>query len=339
MNPEENPRLTVSDLEMTVTAGGKKLPILRGASFTVGAGEMFGVIGESGAGKSTLLRALIGATGSRGSVELSGFVDFAGRRPLEMSPAELRHFLRSDIGFVYQNPKRSLNPVKTIGSQLAETLALREGLKGKEAELRSIELLELVRLGAATTRLRQYPSELSGGMLQRVAIALALTGRPKFLLADEPTSALDVTVAYEIHKLLDELKTTLMMGCVLVSHSVTLMSQWADRIGVMYAGRVIESGTASSVFSTAQHPYTAALLSARPTMSLEPGTDLVTIPGSAPSPREHVGCAFASRCSKAIGICETTDPWIVKSLTPNGDSVDVACHLVPAINAERIPVS
>lgn len=286
--------------------------ILQDVSWSVGKGETLGIVGESGSGKSLSLLAATGLL-SRDSAEISGkaFLKFRGEEVdlLELSARRLRDFRGKGIGFVFQDPQSSLNPIMTVEQQITETLRYHLGLRGKAATARAKDLLDLVGIPDPQRRLESYPHELSGGMRQRVMIAIALSCDPEVLIADEPTTALDVTVQAQILEIVDNLQQQLGTAVVWVSHDLGVVAQIADHITVLYAGEVLETGTKDQVFASPAHPYTAGLISsrARITKRLD---ELKAIPGSPPKPSDsRKGCVFYDRCAvRSDARCATEHP-------------------------------
>ncbi len=304
--PEANPKalLSVRDLSVGYGAGGSPTVVVRNVNFDVHRGEAVGIVGESGSGKTVTAKALIGLLGDGGRV-LGGSISFDGASMGRLSRVELARLRGSGIGFIPQEPMNTLDPVFTIGSQLREVIRRHDRSSRPATTARAIELLELVGLPDPAGVLRKYPHELSGGMAQRVGIALALAGRPKLLIADEPTTALDVTVQQQILDLLVELRARFGMALVLVTHDWGVLADVCDRAVVMYAGEVVEQATVDELYATPLHPYTRALIAANP-HGAEPGVPLPSIPGQVPAPALWpVGCHFANRCPLAVEACRT----------------------------------
>ena len=276
-------------------------------SMSVARGEALGVVGESGSGKSVTMKSVMGLLPS--TADISGSITYDGEDVLEMSKKRRKNFYGVDVAMVFQNPMTSLNPVKRIGVQMTEGMRYHRGVSKKDAEARAVELLDLVRMPDAKERLRQYPHELSGGMRQRVVIAMSLANDPSLLIADEPTTALDVTVQRDILDLLDGLRRELNMAMVLITHDLGVVKDRTDKIAVMYGGRVMESASTTTVFANTHHPYTDALQRAIPDMSMPRGTRLDPIPGSPPNLAiEPASCPFAPRCEHVTDTCHSTIP-------------------------------
>lgn len=320
------PLLAVRDVSMTLPTPAGPLHAVDRVSFTLTAGQAVGIVGESGSGKSMLARTALGLAPA--SARTTGSVRFAGRELLGASARDLRPELGPGIAMVFQDPSTALNPVLRIGRQLAETLRLRGGLKRRAARERAVELLRDVGIDEPERRARSYPHELSGGMRQRVCIALAVACDPRVLLADEPTTALDVTVQRQILDLLADLRARRGLGLVLITHDLAVAAGRTDHLLVMYAGQVVESGPTAQVIRAARHPYTAALLASVPRLDQPSHTRLATVPGTPATPVGSArGCRFAPRCSRVLTHCRQrepvlADPW---SHQPVGPRHAVAC--------------
>ena len=299
---------------------------VEGLSFHIEAGETVAIVGESGCGKSvtsmSILRLLQEPPG-----KIAGRITFQGRNLLELPDAEMRKIRGKDISMIFQEPMTSLNPVLTVGKQIGETLRLHEGLSAREAEARSIAALTLVGIPEPARRVREYPHQLSGGMRQRVMIAMALACNPKLLIADEPTTALDVTIQAQILDLMRDLKKRVGAAIMLITHDLGVVAEMAERVVVMYAGRKVEEGTVGEIFGNPQHPYTRGLLGAVPklgsSLSEEGRSKLTEIQGQVPSLRARiVGCAFASRCPMVHDVCRGMAPAVEEKFPGHY----VACH-------------
>jgi peptide/nickel transport system ATP-binding protein len=295
-----------------------------GVSLHLDHGEMVAVVGESGSGKSVMARSAMGFEQMRPSATITGSSKFEGRELLGMRPADLRALWGKDIGFVQQNPLAALNPVLRVGDQLAEVLRVHLGLSKKVAAARAVELLAEVRIPDPRRRADQYPHELSGGMRQRVCVAIAIACKPRLLIADEPTTALDVTVQRQVLDLVAMQAEQLGMATLLITHNLGVATQYADRVVVMYGGRLVEELPAANLVEQNQHPYTRALLRSVPRVN-DRFERLETIGGRPPDLRElPVGCRFAPRCPHAFDRCLVEDP----AATPVSIGHTVACHLV-----------
>jgi dipeptide transport system ATP-binding protein len=292
------PLLEIQNLSVEFPTSSGVLRAVDGVSLTLDEGEILGVVGESGSGKSVTMLALMGLVAYPGRVQADRLA-FAGRDLLDISDGERRQLTGKDVAMIFQEPTTSLNPCFTIEFQLTETLRLHEGMDGKAARRRAIELLEQVGIPAPEGRLKAYPHQLSGGMNQRVMIAMAIACNPKLLIADEPTTALDVTIQAQILDLLLSLQRERGMALVLITHNMGVVAETAQRVMVMYAGQIMEERDAASLFEAPQHPYTAALLAALPERSVGDHR-LATIPGVVPGLFDRPqGCLFSPRCAYA----------------------------------------
>ncbi|GIH70839.1 peptide ABC transporter ATP-binding protein [Sphaerimonospora thailandensis] len=330
------PLLEVDDLRTTFHTPRGAVRAVDGVSLRLSAGETIGVVGESGSGKSVLGRTIMGLISAGPATEVQGTVRIGGRDVHALAPGERRRLWGPEVAMVFQDPMTSLNPTKRIGTHLTETLRLHLGLRRGAAADRAIELLVQVGIPEPRRRVRQFPHELSGGMRQRVVIALALACSPKLLIADEPTTALDVTVQKQILDLLGTLAERLDMATILISHDLGVIAGRTDRVAVMYAGRIAETAATAAVFEHPLHPYTDALIGSIPRLSNEPHAELRVIDGnppdmSAPPP----GCRFAPRCVHAFERCREEAPPPHEPLAYDARH-SVACHapLLPAPNAD-----
>jgi oligopeptide/dipeptide ABC transporter ATP-binding protein len=299
--------LDVEGLRVRLPTARGLTTVVDGVDYRVEPGEIFGVAGESGSGKTVSMLALLGLLPEGAAVE--GSVGFGGRDLLRLTRAQLRQVSGRDIAMVFQDPLTSLHPMLSVGRQLTEHVRLHLGLDRRDAHRRATELLAEVRLPDPESAIRAYPHQFSGGMRQRIAIAIALACRPKLLIADEPTTALDVTVQAGILRLLDRLRRENDLSVVLITHDLGVMSSIADRVSIFYAGRVVESGSREAVLRRPRHPYTQALLDALPHPEGPPDQRLVAIAGAPPSPGNiPPGCAFHPRCRYAVETCRHAVP-------------------------------
>ena len=290
--------LEIENLSVEFPSQNGVMHAVDGVSLSLDEGEVLGIVGESGSGKSVTMMALMGLVAFPGRVRADK-LRFAGHDLLALSQGERNKLIGKDVAMIFQEPTTSLNPCFSIGFQLAETLQLHLGLDKKAAKKRSIELLEQVGIPAPEGRLKSYPHQLSGGMNQRVMIAMAIACNPRLLIADEPTTALDVTIQAQILDLLRSLQQERGMALVLITHNMGVVSEMAQRVAVMYAGQIMEERSAQALFNTPQHPYTEALLAALPERS-DGSSRLATIPGMVPGLYDRPsGCLFAPRCAYA----------------------------------------
>jgi dipeptide transport system ATP-binding protein len=298
--------LEIEDLSVQFPSATGPLYAVDSVSLTVEPGEVLGIVGESGSGKSLAMLALMGLVPFPGQVSAQRLM-FDGHDLLTTSDAERRKLAGKDMAMIFQEPATSLNPCFTVGYQIVETLQVHEHMDGKRAQARAIELLEQVGIPAPESRLTAYPHQLSGGMNQRVMIAMAIACNPKLLIADEPTTALDVTIQAQILDLLLSLQRERGMALILITHNMSVVAEIAQRVAVMYSGQVMEERAAADLFDAPQHPYTAALLAARPESRV--GERLATIPGAVPNLSERPdGCLFSPRCAYATPLTTDTRP-------------------------------
>jgi oligopeptide/dipeptide ABC transporter ATP-binding protein len=319
--PGPDSLLELRDLRVRFNVPGGTLSAVNGVDLAVRPGESVGVVGESGSGKSATCLAILGLHPKGTRIE--GSVHFQGRDLVQLDDRAMRSVRGKQIGLVYQDPMAALNPVRSVGAQLREPLMLHLGMNRKQANDRAAELLARVGIYNARRQLRAYPHEFSGGMRQRIVIAMAVACQPPLLLADEPTTALDVSVQAQVLDLLAELTRDLGIALVLISHDLSVVSSVADRVAVMYAGRVVEQSAAIPLFDAPRHPYTSLLLeSISEVEDLAPDADLPTIPGAPPDLRRlPPGCPFAPRCPRARERCVAEDP----PLAADRDDRQVAC--------------
>ena len=299
--------LTVDGLTTRFPMEGRRIAVVDEIGFEIHAGEVLALVGESGCGKSMTALSILRLIPRPGRVE-DGSVRFLDRDLLDLSVPQMRQVRGHEIAMIFQEPMTSLNPVVTVGSQVIEAIRLHDSVSRSEARRRTRELFGRVGIPDPDERLDAYPHQLSGGLKQRVMIAMALSMRPKLLIADEPTTALDVTIQAQILELLRELQRELEMAILLISHDLGIVNELADRVAVMYAGRIVETGTREEVLSSPQHPYTQGLLRSMPARVV-PGARLHEIEGVVPSPIDWpVGCRFTSRCPLAFSPCEQNLP-------------------------------
>jgi peptide/nickel transport system ATP-binding protein len=324
------PLLDVSDLHVHFDTDDGTVAAVDGVSFTVERGETVALVGESGSGKTVTSEAITRLFQSPPGHVPAGSVRVAGREVTDMSADDLRALRGSRVGHVFQNPQGSLNPVYSVGWQLREAITLHQDVSEAVARERAVALLERVGIPEASSKLDAYPHELSGGMTQRVLIAMALACEPDLLIADEPTTALDVTIQAQILDLLGRLQSEREMGLLFVTHDLGVVAEIADRVVVLYAGKVMERAPVEALFETPAHPYTRALLDCLPGRG-----DLGGIPGELPDPRDPPdGCRFAPRCPHAVDECRTGDQPPLYEL---GDDRTVSCvHFGPDGDEETV---
>lgn len=298
--------LDVKGLSTTFARGNSALKAVRDVSFSVREGEVLGLVGESGSGKSVTLRSLLGLSRRYGKV--SGEVRWMGQDILSLPERKLRPIRGGEIAMIFQEPMTSLNPLLTVGVQLTETLKAHTDLGCAARRARAIEMLDHVGIPDPASRLDAYPHQFSGGMRQRVMIAIALAAEPKLLLADEPTTALDVTIQAQILDLILSLADEMNMGVILVTHDLGVVAQTCENVAVMYAGRIVEQGPVRQVLRAPRHPYTEGLMRSVP-QDVPPRTQLYSVPGTPPGlDALPTGCAFAPRCQNVKDICRTERP-------------------------------
>jgi oligopeptide/dipeptide ABC transporter ATP-binding protein len=300
--------LEVHDLTTSFQTGGGEVTAVEDISFSLDTGEILGLVGESGSGKSVTALAVMGLLPRPAARILGGRIFFEGQDLLKLSDRQMQRLRGPGIAMVFQEPMTSLNPVFTIGEQIMETIRAHENLSQTASFARSVEMLEKVGIASAATRMTDYPHQLSGGQRQRVMLAIALVCRPRLLIADEPTTALDVTIQAQILELLLDLRDEFGMAIMMITHNMGVIAETADRVQVMYAGRVVEQAPVGRLFDHPLHPYTHGLLSCVPTLDQDQDR-LIAIPGSLPEPsRRPSGCRFSARCVHAIPACSQALP-------------------------------
>ena len=320
--------LEIENLSVEFPSRSSVLHAVEGVSLSLDAGDVLGIVGESGSGKSVTMMALMGLVPYPGRVTASK-MRFDGHDLMGLSTKERNRLTGKDVAMIFQEPTTSLNPCFSVGFQLAETLRVHLGMDSKAAKRRSIELLEQVGISDPETRLKAYPHQLSGGMNQRVMIAMAIACNPKLLIADEPTTALDVTIQAQILDLLRSLQRERGMALVLITHNMGVVSDMAQRVAVMYAGQIMEQQPAQALFQRPRHPYTEALMAALPERS-DGSARLATIPGMVPGLYDRpTGCLFAPRCGYADDDCRSQRPGLV-----NGLQAAVRCHHPLSLNGQ-----
>ena len=298
----------IDNLQITFDTKRGPLQAVRGVSLSIRKGESVGIVGESGSGKTVMSRAAMGLLRGR-KVHRSGSVKIEGEELLTLSNEQIRNFWGLRIAMIFQDPMTALNPVRKVGSQFAESLVKRMNMSKDEAAKRTLELLALVKMPEPEKAIQKYPHQLSGGMRQRVMIAMAIACEPELLFADEPTTALDVTVQAQVLELLSELRERLGMAMVIVTHDLGVVAGHTDKIAVMYGGEIVEMASTPDLFANTKMPYTEALMESIPRLDRKRGDRLPTIPGSPPDPiAARTGCGFAPRCRYATDKCRTEHP-------------------------------
>ena len=325
--------LEVEDLRVSFHTYAGEVKAVRGVSFTLDAGETLAFVGESGCGKSVTSKALMRLLKPPvAEIKKGSRISFCGEDVLAMDKKRLRALRGAEISMIFQDPMTSLNPTMTCGKQIMESLILHRGMSREAARKEAVRMLELVRMPDAAKRMDQYPHQMSGGMRQRVMIAMALSCSPKILIADEPTTALDVTIQAQIIDLLHDLREELDTSIILVTHDLGVVAHFADRIQVMYAGQIVERGTVREIFYEPQHPYTWSLLSAVPKLAKEAKQELYTLKGTPPDlilPLAH--CPFAARCEYCMGICRERMPEETPLSATHGCSCFLQHELAPKV--------
>ncbi len=324
MNAGETPLLRIDDLKVRLFSRGSTVHAVNGVSLELGAGKALGIVGESGSGKTTMLLAAMGLLPKRGANVEAQRLEFDGENLIALSERKFRQIRGAKVGMIFQDPLSSLNPVLDIGEQISEVIRAHTTLGRKAALVNAAELLDRVGIADPSAVLKKYPHQLSGGMRQRVVIASAVALGPKLIVADEPTAALDPTIQAQVLRVLKNLSRESGSALVIVSHDFGVVAEMADRIMVMYAGKIVEEAGARDLLGRPFHPYTSALLSCLPTVSLR-GKSLRVIEGAPPDLRSvPIACAFAPRCLRAQDHCWRRMPNLERRR--DGDTRSVACH-------------
>ena len=315
--------IRVKNLRTSFFTPDGEVKAVDGVSFDIGEGKTLGLVGESGCGKSVTALSILRLVPSPPGRVVGGEIFYRGRDLLKLKGEAMRKIRGNEISMIFQEPMTSLNPVFTIGNQIGEAIRLHQGLGKKETREKTIEMLRLVKIADPESRIDDYPHQLSGGMRQRVMIAMALSCHPSLLIADEPTTALDVTIQAQILELIKELQERLGMSLLLITHDLGVVAEQADEVAIMYAGKVVERANAKAIFNRPLHPYTVGLLNSLPGVSGHKKKRLEAIPGMVPSPLELPGgCRFRDRCPKAAGICAEAEPELVEKDKDHG----VSCY-------------
>ena len=305
--------MSVQNLTVEFATYGGTVKAVRGVSFELNRGETLAIVGESGSGKSVTVQSLMGLIPKPSGRITGGTASLNGQNMLNITAADANKFRGSQVGMIFQDPMSALNPTMTIGDQIAETLIVHKGKSHKEASTIAVELLERTKISEPAKRAKQYPFEFSGGMLQRAMIAQTIACKPKVLIADEPTTALDVTIQAQILEILLDIQESEGMSIILITHDLAVVAQMADRVAVMYAGQIVESGTVNDIFYRSSHPYTLGLKSAIPSKTANRDLPLIPISGSPPDLfQPPLGCGYSERCSFAMNVCAKHQPFDFK---------------------------
>jgi oligopeptide/dipeptide ABC transporter ATP-binding protein len=314
----------VKDLRTSFFTPEGEVRAIDGVSFSIDEGKTLGLVGESGCGKSVTSLSIMRLIASPPGKIVGGEIFYRGRDLLRLKNEEMRKIRGNEISMIFQEPMTSLNPVFTVGNQIGEAIKLHQGLGKKETRAKTIEMLRLVKIADPESRVDAYPHQLSGGMRQRIMIAMALSCNPSLLIADEPTTALDVTIQAQILELIKELQQKIGgMALLLITHDLGVVAEQADDVAIMYAGKIVEKTSAPAIFARPLHPYTVGLLHSLPGAGGAKKKRLDAIPGMVPSPLNlPSGCRFRDRCPKAVGICAEGEPELLEKETGHW----VACH-------------
>lgn len=329
--------LEVKDLSVSFDVYGGEVQAVRNVSFNVKKGEAVAIVGESGSGKSVTAQSIMRLIPSPPSRIKNGSVLFEGEELLSLSENEMQKVRGNKIGMIFQDPMTSLNPTMMVGDQIMEGLIKHQNLNKEKARMRAIEMLQLVGIPNPESRVKQYPHQFSGGMRQRVMIAIALACNPSLLIADEPTTALDVTIQAQIMRVMKDLQEKMGTSIVLITHDLGVVADVCDRVIVMYAGRVVETGTKWEIFHNPQHPYTRGLLRSLPRLDQRKDEPLIPIPGTPPDLiKPPVGCSFCARCDEAMKVCVDNDPEL--HAIKGSDSHASACWMLHPYANREVPV-
>ena len=315
--------IQVRNLQTSFFTPEGEVRAIDGVSFEIEEGQTLGLVGESGCGKSVTSLSIMRLIQSPPGKIVGGEILYRGRDLLALNNEEMRKIRGNEISMIFQEPMTSLNPVFTVGNQIGEAIRLHQGLGKRQSREKTVEMLRLVKIADPESRVDAYPHQLSGGMRQRVMIAMALSCNPNLLIADEPTTALDVTIQAQILELMKELQQKIGMALLLITHDLGVVAEQADEVAIMYAGKIVERASTSAIFARPFHPYTVGLLNSLPGTGDKKKKRLDAIPGMVPSPL-HLpsGCRFRDRCPKAAGLCAEAEPLLVEKER----SHFVACH-------------
>ncbi|MGH7797459.1 MAG: ABC transporter ATP-binding protein [Candidatus Binatia bacterium] len=324
--------LQVKNLQTSFFTPEGEVRAIDGVSFEIGEGKTIGLVGESGCGKSVTSLSIMRLIQSPPGKIVGGEILYRGRDLLKLNNEEMRKIRGNEISMIFQEPMTSLNPVFTVGNQIGEAIRLHQGLGKKETRHKTIDMLRLVKIADPESRVDSYPHQLSGGMRQRVMIAMALSCNPSLLIADEPTTALDVTIQAQILELMKELQQKIGMALLLITHDLGVVAEQADDVAIMYAGKIVERSNTRAIFNHPLHPYTVGLLNSLPSASTLKKKRLDAIPGVVPSPLNlPSGCRFRDRCPRAAELCAQTEPELVEEEAGH----TVACHFPHTESREK----
>lgn len=329
--------LEVNNLSVSFDIYAGEVQAIRDITFNVKEGESVAIVGESGSGKSVTAQSIMRLNPSPPSRIKAGSVKFDGQELLSLSEKEMQAVRGNKIGMIFQDPMTSLNPTLTVGAQITEGLIKHQGVSKSQAMARAIEMLHLVGIPNPEQRIKQYPHQFSGGMRQRVMIAIALACNPKLLIADEPTTALDVTIQAQIMRVMKDLQQKMGTSIILITHDLGVVADVCDRVIVMYAGRIVETGTKWEIFQNPQHPYTRGLLRSLPRLDQKKDEPLIPIPGTPPDLiKPPAGCSFCARCDEAMKVCVDNDPNLHN--IKGSDSHAAACWMLHEYAKREVPV-
>ncbi|WP_168121393.1 ABC transporter ATP-binding protein [Paenibacillus sp. HB172176] len=333
----EKTLLEVKDLSVSFDIYSGEVQAIRDISFHVKKGESVAIVGESGSGKSVTAQTIMRLNPSPPSRIKHGSIKFEGQELLTLSEKEMQKVRGNKIGMIFQDPMTSLNPTLTVGAQIMEGLVKHQGVSSSKAQARAVEMLSLVGIPNPEARIKQYPHQFSGGMRQRVMIAIALACNPSLLIADEPTTALDVTIQAQIMRVMKDLQERLGTSIILITHDLGVVADVCDRVIVMYAGRIVEQGTKWEIFKNPQHPYTRGLLRSLPRLDQKKDEPLIPIFGTPPDLiKPPKGCSFCARCDEAMKICVDNDPAL--HAIKGSDSHEAACWMLHPYAKREVPV-
>lgn len=332
-----NKLLEVKNLRVSYHTYAGEVQSVRGVSFDLGKGESLAIVGESGCGKTVTAKSIMRLIQAPGEIKPGSQIFYEGKNIFDFTKRQLQEFRGSEIGMIFQDPMTSLNPTMRIGKQIMEVIMHHRGLRKREAKEEALKMLKLVEIPTPENRINQYPYEFSGGMRQRVMIAMALSCNPKILIADEPTTALDVTIQAQIIDLIKELQKKLGMSVIIITHDLGVVADIAQKVLIMYGGKIIERGTAEEIFYNPQHPYTWALLRSIPRVNSDKKGELISIQGTPPDLiAPPAGCPFVTRCKYCMKICRKQEPQVSQITETHSTACWLHHPYAPKVN---IPIS